>query len=265
MNALQHCRERVLLGHATGACPDHHTAAKIERAEREMREAISETCGGPGPRLRHRWRRQSPSHNRLEHRRLSQHRRRHFAATRSATAATLPIASFVSARPRSTRALALAFDSLTPPPPDSRCFRSNVVRRRSARSVARYFGDGRRASLFCERRRLCRLRHRPVPRSNARQCRASREGGRRAGHPPRHNCGSSDGICGGDDLIPEWIGFPATLVRPSPFPAVRRARTRSTTRRISLHAYAASPITRCSVLDPLSVPTLGSYPPECGP
>jgi hypothetical protein len=128
---------------------------------------------------------------------------------------------------------------------------------------ARYFSATAAALLFCERRKLAGYDVGPCPDPIRAVPRIEKAADALVTHLC-HSCGSSDGICGGDDLTPEWIGFPATC------PSVT----------VPGGASCAHPIhnltdivacVRCitdhqvQCLDPLSVPTLGSYPPECGP
>ena len=262
MKALQHCRERVLMGHATGACPDHHTAAKIERAEREMREAISDTCGGadracgiggddsPLPAIG--WN-------------IGDCPNIDGGTCGNSIGHCGDVADCLVCLGSTAvdRALALAFDSLTPPPPDSPVFQIQRCQATIGRSVARYFSATAAALLFCERRKLAGYDVGPCPDPRRAVPRIAKAADALVTHLC-HSCGSSDGICGGDDLTPEWIGFPATC------PAVTvpgGASCAHTIHNLTDIVACLRCITDRQVqcLDPLSVPTLQSYPPECSP
>ena len=158
--------------------------------------------------------------------------------------------------------IALAYDSLTQPPPDSPVSEIHRCQRAIGRSLARYFSSTVATLVFCERRILagydigqCPDALRALPRlAKAEDALVARI---------CDSCGASDGICGGDDLTPEWIGFPTSC------PDVTVPRGSSCARPINNLADIVDCV-HCitdyevQCLDPLSVPTLRSYPPECG-
>ena len=75
-------------------------------------------------------------------------------------------------------------------------------------------------------------------------------------------CGSSDDICGGDDLIPEWIGFPAscTAVTPPGGSSCAHSINQLTDIIACVHCVTDFAV---GCLDPLAVPRLKSYPAQC--
>lgn len=261
MKAMQRCRERVLTGHVT-ACPDHHTAAKLHRAESEMRRAISETCGGSDgacgiggddndlavvgwnigecPNLHG-----GNCHNSIGH---------------CGDVADCLVCLGDTAI---DQAMALAFDSLAPAPPDSPVAEIHRCQRTIGRSMARYFRSAADTLLFCEQRRLAGYDVGPCPdplRAAPRIAKAREALVERI----CDSCGASDGICGGDDLTPEWIGFPASC------PAVTLPGGASCARPINnlgdiVACVGCVTDYQVQCLDPLSVPTLQSYPTECSP
>ncbi len=76
------------------------------------------------------------------------------------------------------------------------------------------------------------------------------------------SCGSSDQHCGGDDLPPEWIGFPGSCPDVTPPGAGSCAHP---IHQLSDIVACVGCVTDYTVgcLDPLSVPGLKAYPAEC--
>ena len=260
MKAVQRCRERVLTGRTTGPCPDYHTAAKLARAEREMRFAISQTCGGAdgacgiggddSDLAAIGWN-------------IGQCPNFHDGNCNDSISHCGDIADCLVCLGATAvdQAVALAYDSLTPAPPDSPVAEIHRCQATIGRSVARYFSATAAALLFCEQRRLAGYDIGPCPDQLRAMPRIAKAGNALVTRIC-DSCGSSDGICGGDDLTPEWIGFPAEC------PDVTIPGGASCARPIHNLAdivECVRCVTDCQAhcLDPLSVPTVRSYPPEC--
>lgn len=261
MKKLRHCRERALLGQANEWCPDHHTAAKLARAEREMRRAISAACGGhdgicgvgddDSDLTAIGWNvGQCPDihgggcSNSIHH--------CGDVADCLTCIATHAVDDVVS----------LAYDSFTPAPPDAPAGEIQACQRTIGRSLARYFSAGLANRLFCEQRVLAGYDVGPCPdpwRAEPRLASAEKA----LTNGICRSCGLDDGICGGDDLTPEWIGFPMTCpdMHVPNGPSCARA-----IRNLGDVVACVRCVTDCQVecLDPLSVPTLQSYPAQCG-
>lgn len=259
MKITQRCRELVLLGRATAPCPDYHTTLLLEKARAKLRDRINQRCGGVDktcgtggddvaladvgwdlgqcPNVR-----DGACSNAIQH--------------CGDVADCLTCIGDTAV----TRATALAYDSLTTSVPLGEVARCQQT---IGRSVSRYFDSMTSTLAACEQRDLAGLVPGACPdflKAEPRLERAEEKLVNRI----CHSCGSSDQICGGDDLLPEWIGFPDTC--PDVTVPGGGSCARPVNQLIDLIACV-----RCvtefhaGCLDPLAVPTLKPYPGSCPP
>jgi hypothetical protein len=258
LKLIQHCRERVLIGRGTAPCPDYWTSRKLAKAQRTFRAAIEKHCGGADETCG-----VGGDDDDL--------------ATIGWNVGTCPniagggctqsighcgdVADCLrcSGEASVDRSIALVYDALTPTPP---AYELNRCQATLGRSLLRYFDACSEALGFCELRTLlgvdvvepCPDQLRAAPRMSAakdklvsRICDA---------------CGAGDDICGGDDLPPEWIGFPASCPDVTvPGGGSCAHDIRNLTDLVACVRCVADFHVGC--LDAMAVPTLKPYPSEC--
>jgi hypothetical protein len=154
--------------------------------------------------------------------------------------------------------VALVYDAFDPSPPLSevgRCQKS------IGRSVARYFDAKTSALAVCEHNDLHGPATGACPDPVKTAPRIFRAGEKLVTRICAA-CGSTDDICGGDDLLPEWIGFPATC--PDVTPPGRSSCAQPINQLIDIvECVGCLTDFQVGCLDPLAVPRLKSYPSEC--
>jgi hypothetical protein len=258
MKLIQHCRERVLIGRATAPCPDYWTAHKLVNARRKLRKAIDEHCGGADEQCGLGgddddlavigWNvGECPNVAGGDCARSIGH-----CGDVADCLACVGEASV-------DQAIALAYDALTPTPP---AYELNRCQATLGRSLLRYFNACSGALGFCEQRTLLGIDVETCPdflRAQPRMATAKEKLVSRICDA----CGAGDDICGGDDLPPEWIGFPSTCPDVTvPGGASCAHPIRNLTDLVTCVRCVSDFHVAC--LDAMSVPTLKPYPAECG-
>lgn len=259
MKIMQHCRELVLTGRLTGPCPDYRTALLVEKTRAKLRNRINQLCGGADhscgtggddvdlanvgwnvgqcPNVR-----DGACTNAIEH------------------CGDVVDCLQCIGETAVAGANALVYDELSPSAPLSQVGRCQKT---IGGSVRRYLDSTLATLATCEQADLAG----PVPggcpdilKAQPRLARA----GEKIVDRICHACGSSDQTCGGDDLLPDWIGFVHDC------PAVTVPGGASCARPIHQLVDIVECV-RCvtdfhvGCLDPLSVPTLKAYPGSCPP
>ncbi len=254
---MQHCRELVLLGRAPGPCPDYRTTAQIEKARGKLRQAVNEACGGDDKSC-------GAGGDDVDLATIGWNVPQcpdfQGSGCTNAIGHCDDVADCLVCTGEAAvdTGIALVYDALDPSPALSevgRCQKS------LGRSVARYFDAKTSALAACEHHDLggpatgaC-----PDPIKTApRILRAAEKLVNRICNA----CGSNDDICGGDDILPAWIGFPATC--PAVTPPGGSSCAQPITQLIDLiECVRCVTDFQVGCLDPLAVPRLKSYPSAC--
>jgi hypothetical protein len=257
MKLMARCRDQVLAGHTSGSCPDSRTAEQLENARTKLRQLIDKRCGGADetcgtggddtdlasvgwdvgqcPNVR-----DGACTNTINH--------------CGDVAECLTCIGETSA----DVAIALPYDDLEPNPITSEVERCQAT---IGRSLARYFDATTGAYANCEQRDLddkvagtCPDTQKAVPRLV------------RAGEKLVNRiciaCGSGDDLCGGDDIPPDWIGFPSSCPAVTPPGGTSCGHPiNNLIDLITCVQCVGDYHVRC--LDPLAVPSLQSYPAQC--
>jgi hypothetical protein len=257
MKLMARCHDLVLSGHTSGACPDSRTAAALDKARTKLHQLIDKRCGGDDetcgtgaddvdlasvgwgvsrcPNVRH-----GACNGPIHH--------------CGDVADCLACIGETS----TDEAVALPYDDLEPHPLTSEVARCQAT---IGRSVARYFDAMTSAFASCEQRDLddevagtCPDSQKAVPRLV------------RAGEKLVNRicgaCGSGNDLCGGDDIPPDWIGFPSSC--PDVTPPGGTTCSHPIDNLVDLIGCVQCVTdyhVRC--LDPLAVPSLQSYPAQC--
>ncbi len=257
MKLMARCRDLVLAGHTAAPCPDSRTAAALEKARAKFRSIVDKQCGGDDatcgtggddtdlasigwnvshcPNVR-----DGSCSNAISH--------------CGDVAECLACIGETSA----DAAIALPYDSLEPNPVTTEVQRCQAT---IGRSVQRYFDATTGAFANCEQRDLdgkvagsCPDTQKALPRLV------------RAGEKLVNRicgaCGSGDDLCGGDDIVPEWIGFPTSCPAVTPPGGTSCARPINQLLDVIACVQCVTDFhVRC--LDPLAVRSLQSYPGQC--
>lgn len=258
MKLVQHCRELVLIGRMTGPCPDYRTGLLIEKTRAKLRNRINQACGGDDRTCGYGgddvdlanvgWN-------------IGQCPNVHDGTCTNAIQHCGDVADCLQCIGETAvaRATALVYDELTPSSPLSQVGRCQKT---IGQSVRRYLDSTIATMATCEQSDF----QGPVPggscpdllKAQPRLARAEEKIVDRI----CHSCGSSDQTCGGDDLLPDWIGFVDQC------PAVTVPTGESCARPIHQLVDIIECL-RCvtdfhvGCLDPVSVPMLKSYPGSC--
>lgn len=257
MKVVQRCRELVLLGRATAPCPDYHTTLLLDKARAKLRDRINRGCGGADKTCGTGFDDVALADIGWN---VGQCPNLHDGGCINGIVHCGDIADcLVCIGDTSvTQATGLAYDSLSTSVPLGEVARCQQT---IGRSVGRYFDAMTSTLATCEQRDLDDLVPGNCPDFLKAEPRLERAAEKLVNRIC-HSCGSSDQICGGDDLLPEWIGFPDNC------PDVTVPGGESCARPVNQLTDLIACV-RCvadfhvGCLDPLSVPTLKGYPSAC--
>ncbi len=257
MKITQRCRELERVGRVTGPCPDEKATLQIEKARGKLRRAIDEHCGGDdalcggggddvdlatvGWNVGH-----CPN--------------LHAAHCSNTIGHCGDVAECLLCVGEAAvdQTIDLSYDSLDPDPPGEDVARCQAT---IGRSVARYLTATSEALQRCEQAMLGNPTPASCPdpvKAMPRMARAEEKlFDRICG-----SCGSSANGCAGDTVPVSWIGFPASC------PAVTVPGGPSCAGPVHT-LFDLIDCVQCvtdfhtACLDPLSVPTLRTYPAAC--
>jgi hypothetical protein len=259
LKLIQHCRELVLIGRAAGPCPDFRTALQLDKTRAKLRERINQQCGGADHSC-------GTGGDDVDLADLgwnvAQCPNLHDGSCTNAIQHCGDVVDCLQCIGETAvdRATALVYDEVTLASPLSQVGRCQKT---LGRSVRRYFDSTTATLATCEQADLDGTVPGACPDLLKAQPRLARAEEKLVDRIC-HSCGSSDEVCGGDDLLPDWIGFVDTC------PDVTLPSGESCARPIHQLIDVIACV-RCvtdfqvGCMDPLSVPTLKGYPGSCPP
>lgn len=260
LKLLQKCNDAVVRGKIAGPCPDAATATKIARAAGKLRRTVSQRCGGldrncglggdddslasigwdvgtcPG----------------LE-----------TATCANAIADCHGVVDCIDCVGQAAvdQAVTLSYGSLVPSAVGTTLNRCQVA---IGKSMARYFAARSQALAKCEDKVLLGTQAGPCPDAARTAPKIARAAAKLQSAVCRA-CGGADRLCGGgDDLSPAAIGFPASchdVTVPNGGPTCSGA---IATLQDLADCVGCVVQFKTDCVDTLGVPTLESYPAECG-